>query len=277
MSSPTPETPRIHSNSEAQRAWNTNARFWDQRMGEGNDFFNILTWPAVERLLNARPRDRILDVACGNGLTSRRLAQVGARVLAFDFSEEMIAAARERTHGLDIDYRVLDATDPVALAALGAGTFDAALCNMGLMDLADLTPLMTALATLLRPGGRFVFSVMHPCFNNPTAVQVAEQEDRQGEIVATYSVKVSRYLTPYARLGLAMRDQPVPHPYFHRPLQVLLGAGFAAGLVVDALEERAFPPESSTGNSPLSWSRHFSEIPPALVVRMRGTGVECVA
>jgi hypothetical protein len=40
-----------------------------------------------------------------------------------------------------------------------------------------------------------VFSVIHPCFNNPHSVQVAEMEDREGEIVTVYSVKVSRYLT----------------------------------------------------------------------------------
>jgi hypothetical protein len=180
----------------------------------------------------------------------------------------MIRAARTRPSDGQIDYRVIDATDEDALRSLGLGTFDGALCNMALMDMADIRPLMNTLASLLRPGGRFVFSIIHPCFNNPSTVQMGELEDREGVIVTTYSVKVSRYLTPYTQLGLAMHGQPVPHPYFHRPLGILLQDMFDAGFALDAIEERAFPPENSGGSTPFSWSGQFSEIPPVLVGRL---------
>src|SRR5579883_2414457 len=240
-------------NTKSKRAWEANAAFWDERMGEGNDFFHVLLWPAVERLLEPGPGQRLLDVACGNGVTSRRLADAGASVTAFDGSTAMVALASRRPGASKIDYRVMDATDRDALLALGAGEFDGALCNMALMDLADIDPLMKALAILLKPGGRFVFSVVHPCFNNPAAVQMAEQEDRNGTVVTTYSVKIARYQTPYTQVGLAMHGQPAPHPYFHRPLGLLLAPALAAGLMLDGLEERAFPPENAGGSAPLSW------------------------
>jgi hypothetical protein len=41
-------------------------------MGEGNDFVEVLIWPATERLLDITSGDRVLDIACGNGLTSRQ-------------------------------------------------------------------------------------------------------------------------------------------------------------------------------------------------------------
>ena len=44
-----------NENTKAKQSWDTNAAFWDERMGEGNDFFNILLWPAVERLLKPEP------------------------------------------------------------------------------------------------------------------------------------------------------------------------------------------------------------------------------
>lgn len=262
---------RQDENLQAQKAWNTNAEFWDRRMAEGNDFFKILIWPAVERLLHPVAGERLLDIACGNGLTSRRLAHAGARVTAFDFSETMIALARKKQRsGLEeIDYRVLDATNREALGALADGTFDGALCNMALMDMADVGPLMNALASLLHPGGRFVFSVLHPCFNNPAAIQMGEREDRAGTLVTTYFVKISRYLTPFTQAGLALHDQPVPHLYFHRPLSSLLLPALSAGLVLDAIEEHAFPPENTGGTSPISWNGHFSEIPAALIARLK--------
>jgi 2-polyprenyl-3-methyl-5-hydroxy-6-metoxy-1,4-benzoquinol methylase len=262
--------PNENENAHARRAWDTNAKFWDQRMAEGNAFFKTLLWPAVERLLRPVPGDRLLDVACGNGLTSRRLAHAGARVIAFDFSAPMIDLAKKRSD-TDIDYRILDGTNSEALLNLGAEAFDGALCNMALMDMADINPLMHALVTLLRPNGRFVFSALHPCFNNPATVQMGELEDREGDFVTTYSVKISRYLTPYTQVGLAMREQPIPHPYFHRPLSALLAPAFEAGLVLDAMEERAFPAEDMDDGPALSWGR-FSEIPAAIVARLRRKG-----
>jgi hypothetical protein len=79
---------------------------------------------------------------------------------------------------------------------------------------------------------------------------VAEMEDRAGEIVTLYSVKVFRYITPSVARGLAIPGQPKAQLYFHRPLQILLGAGFKAKFVLDGLEERAFPPDHPPGKIP---------------------------
>ncbi|HEV2992395.1 MAG TPA: class I SAM-dependent methyltransferase [Candidatus Angelobacter sp.] len=256
-------------NLQARRSWDINAEFWDKRMGEGNDFFNILVWPAVEKLLYPVTGERILDVACGNGLTSRRLARAGARVTAFDFSEAMLNHARKRGGLPEIDYRIVDVTNRDALLDLEVAAFDGALCNMALMDIARIDTLMNALVSLLRPNGRFVFSILHPCFNNPATVQMGELEDRAGDFVTTYSVKISRYLTPFTQVGLAMVGQPEPHPYFHRSLSALLAPAFEAGLALDGLEECAFPADNLGGFTALSWNGHFKEIPPALVARMR--------
>jgi SAM-dependent methyltransferase len=92
------------------------------------------------------------------------------------------AGCRLRQRPDDIDYRALDATNERAFADLADGSFDAAIAAMLLMDLADVDPLMRTVARLLRPSGRFVFSVVHPCFNNPSAVHVGETEDREGTL-----------------------------------------------------------------------------------------------
>ena len=270
-----PADPR-QANRETQEAWNENAAFWDGRMGEGNDFVEVLEWPALERLLQLRPGERVLDIACGNGLTSRRLAAMGAEVVAFDFASEMIARAEGRAcqDGDRITYLVLDATDEAALLALGERRFDAAICNMALFDMAEIEPLMRALARLLRPSGRFVFSVIHPCFNNPSVTHLGELIDREGDSQTVYSVKVSGYISPLTARGFAIAGQPRPQLYFHRPLQALLGAGFAAGFVLDGLEERAFAPDHPQGRNALTWGGHYAEIPPVLVARLRLPGQE---
>ena len=276
-------------NDETRAAWDANAQGWDARMGdEGNAFVNVLQWPVIQPMLGVSEwskttvvggslthPQRILDIACGNGLYSRRLAALGARVTAFDFSEELVKLARARG-GENIDYHVIDAADERALLNLGAGPFDSALCNMALFDMADIQPLFRALPYLLRSpdpasgkaGGVFVFSLTHPCFNNASSVHMAEELDDEGQIKMTYSVKVSRYMTPYHARGLALFNQPKPQVYFERPLEYYFKLGFENGFVLDGFEERAFPP-NQPAPSPLSWGGQFSEIPPVLVARMR--------
>lgn len=257
----------------SQDAWEANAQVWDERMGDnGNDFFNILCWPAMQSLLgeSASPGRRVLDIACGNGLTSRRLADLGSHVTAFDFSANLIekAEARSGAQGSRIEYHVLDATDEAALLSLGEQTFDIALSNMALFDIADIEPLFRALPRLLKPRGIFVFSLTHPAFNNSSTVRSAEQVDDEGEIRTLYSVRISRYMSTYHARGLGLRDQPVPQMYFERPLHYYLNLGFRNGFVLDGFAERAFPPDHVEG-SPLGWSGRFSEIPPVLVARFR--------
>jgi 2-polyprenyl-3-methyl-5-hydroxy-6-metoxy-1,4-benzoquinol methylase len=218
----------IDQNAETRAAWDANAAVWDEKMGdEGNGFFRILCWPAMVELLNLQTGQRILDIACGNGLTSRKLAALGAEVTAFDFSANLIELARGRSakDAHQIDYHVTDATDEAALLQFGEKCFDAAFSNMALFDIADIDPLFHALPSLLKPGGIFVFSITHPAFNNASSVHVAEERDDEGTL-------------------------------------------FQNGFVLDGFAERAFPPDTPQ-NFPLAWGGNFSEIPPAIVLRLR--------
>ena len=271
---------------EAQQRWNQNAAFWDDYMGEqNNDFHNLLVRPAMERLLAVHPGDSVLDIGCGNGNFSRFLAGLGARVTAIDGSAGMIEKARARSERFpegcsenesaarneesagSIDYRVIDASDTSRLAELGAGAFDAAVSNMAVVDMAEIGPMFGAVYGLLKPGGVFVCSLAHPCFQAPFAVRYAEQEDRDGEILKRFGMKIDRYLTPQPFEGLAIVGQPVPSLIFHRPLSVLLTMCFEAGFVLDGLEEGAFD-ESVEADRELSWA-NLREIPPMLAMRLR--------
>lgn len=259
-------------NDESRASWNQIAAWWDAQVGEDA---NLVVRPAVERLLEARPGERILEIACGNGALARRMAAAGARVVATDFSTEFLRLARERTAARPdlaerIDYRLVDATDEARLLALGeAGSFDAAVCVMGLMDMPTIDPLMAALARLLKSGGHFVWTVVHPCFNSWGATRQIEEENRDGEMVATYAVKVTRYLRPFTSKGIGIVGQPVPHYSFERPLGMLFASGFRVGFALDGFEELAAPlPEDPSRLRPFSWAR-FQEIPAFLVARMR--------
>lgn len=261
---------------ETYEIWNSNADWWADRIGEGNRFQLEILNPPTERLLDLRPGERVLDIACGNGPFSRRMARAGAEVVAFDFSERFIERARERSAetGDAITYHVLDATDEASLLGrlgglplLGEGSFDAAVCNMGLMDIVEIAPLLSALSHLLRPGGRFVYAIPHPCFHSTATSIVGEQIDDHGELVTQWAVKVRDYLGLKAQRGIGIIGQPQPHWYFDRPLGAVFGECFRNGFALDGFEELPSPP----GGEP---ARPFSfetvpGIPIALVARMR--------
>jgi 2-polyprenyl-3-methyl-5-hydroxy-6-metoxy-1,4-benzoquinol methylase len=257
-------------NSRAIAVWEANAAFWDEYMGEGGIFQRHLVGPATERLLNIQPGETVLEIACGNGAFARRLIALGAGyVVATDGATAFLERAQARTtqNAERIEYRQVDATDQNALQALGQGRFEAVVCSMALMDISTLEPLAEALPRLLRPGGRFVFTVPHPCFNHARISKLLEEHDQAGTLVQTASIKVSGYITPVAMQGAGVFGQPQPQYYFDRPLHLLLAPFLAAGLALDGLEEPVFDPELQ-GKRPLSWE-NLKEIPPVLAVRLR--------
>ncbi len=68
-------------------AWETNAEFWDDQMGDESNYFHCnIVRPNVEKLLEINEDDFVLDIACGNGNFSQRMAKQGAKVVAFDYN-----------------------------------------------------------------------------------------------------------------------------------------------------------------------------------------------
>jgi SAM-dependent methyltransferase len=106
---------------------------------------------------------QLLEVACGQGRVARELARRGATLTGVDISAAMLAKARayEAAEPLGICYRHADVTAPDVLEGQG---FDGVVCNYGLSDIDDLDGLLANVARWLRPGGWFVFSLLHPCF-----------------------------------------------------------------------------------------------------------------
>jgi len=256
-------------NNEVQAIWEQNAPFWDEYMGEGNQFQHVLIQPAVERLLDLKSGEIVLDVACGNGAVARHLAQLGAQVVACDFSQTFINRALERSseYATRIEFKVIDATNQEQLLALGVRRFDAVYCGMAIQDMPEIDPLFSAVRKLLKPGGRFIFSIPHPAFNNSYIRRVVEEEDRQGEIVVQHNIKITGYIQPRTDRGLGIIGQPIAQYYFHRPISQVYSTAFQNGFILDGIEEPVFGPEDE-GKRPFSWA-NFRGIPPVLVSRMR--------
>lgn len=120
---------------------------WDARgYARAARFVSDLGAPVVA-LLDPRPGERILDLGCGDGALTARLAEAGAEVRGVDASPDMVAAARER----GIEAQVMDAA-----ALTFAREFDAVFSNAALHWMTDAEAVLAGVARALVPGGRFV-------------------------------------------------------------------------------------------------------------------------
>lgn len=122
--------------------------------------------PHVLKLCEPYKGARVLDLGCGEGYCARQLRRAGAgEVLGIDLSVKMIdaALAEERERPLGISYRAGDALD---LGALESESFDlvVAVFLFNYLSTEAMSSCMSEVARVLKPGGKFVFSVPHPSF-----------------------------------------------------------------------------------------------------------------
>jgi SAM-dependent methyltransferase len=103
----------------------------------------------VLQLLAPRPGELILDVGCGDGALTIRIAEAGAKVIGLDSSPEMVEAARTR----GIDAFVADAE---AMELDRFGQFDAVFSNAALHWMLDPDAVASGIFRALCAGGRFI-------------------------------------------------------------------------------------------------------------------------
>jgi demethylmenaquinone methyltransferase/2-methoxy-6-polyprenyl-1,4-benzoquinol methylase len=114
---------------------------------------------AVAQAVDARPGERVLDLAAGTGTSSVPFQQAGASVVACDFSMGMLEVGRQRNPGLD--FAAGDATK----LPFRDDAFDAVTISFGLRNVADTTAALRELHRVTKPGGRLlVCEFSHPTF-----------------------------------------------------------------------------------------------------------------
>ncbi len=127
-------------------------------------------WPSLQAMLPSLKGARVLDLGCGFGWFCRwAQAEGAASVLGLDLSENMLARARAETTGGTIAYERSD-LETVALTA-GAeaiGGYDLVYSSLTFHYIVDLATLFAKIASALKPGGAFVFSVEHPVMTAST-------------------------------------------------------------------------------------------------------------
>jgi SAM-dependent methyltransferase len=131
-------------------------RGWQAVAGRYHDAFASITLQSVQPLLQAVAAGsgvHLLDLACGPGYVAGAAAVLGCRVLGVDFSSEMVAEARRRYPDLRFE------EDDAECLSLAENSFDAVVMNYGMLHLSQPEKAVRESWRVLRPGGRFAFTV----------------------------------------------------------------------------------------------------------------------
>ena len=105
---------------------------------------------AVARAVDARPGQRVLDLAAGTGTSSEPFHDAGVQVVAADFSLGMLRAGRARRS--DVPFAAADATR----LPFADNAFDAVTMSFGLRNVVDVEAALRELHRVTAPGGRLV-------------------------------------------------------------------------------------------------------------------------
>ena len=243
--------------------WDQASRWYDSLVGsQGTDFQKDIIMPGVLRLLDVAKKDRVLDLACGQGVFSRYLSQKGINVEGLDSSAELLKYARTRS-GSSIRYHVGDAADAKNFKE---DTFDGIACLMAIQNIEKMDLLFKSACRWLKPGKCFVVVMTHPCFRIPRQSHWGWDEDKKLEYR-----RVDHYLseTNVPILTPPFADSKSFTLTYHRPMQSYVSALVKAGLSVDAMEEWISNKNSLPGKRSKAENRARKEIPLFLALRAR--------
>jgi len=165
-----------------------------------------------------------LDVACGTGLHGRTVAGAGYRVVGFDISADQLRFARRRLEVVvHADARRLPLRDDAVTLALGMFFHT---------DVADFAAVVREVARCLRPGGRFIYVGLHPCFIGPFVNRTNESQDLGLRFTPGYGDDGWAYRASGDGSGVGGRVG-----FHHKTLVGLLGAIADAGLNLREVRE----------------------------------------
>jgi SAM-dependent methyltransferase len=221
--------------------WEANAETWTRLTRAGYDIYrDYLNTPAFLSMLPPVKGLRGLDIGCGEGANTRKLAGLGAHMQGIDIAPTFLrhAEASEVANPLGISYLLADA----AALPFPDACFDFVTAFMSLMDLADLEQTLTEARRVLRPGGFLQFSILHPCF---APLHRAVLREPCGKVRA---IEVARYfeggqgeVESWCFSSLSAEEQarctPFQIPRFHHTLSEWVNLLCAAGLMIEEMGE----------------------------------------
>jgi ubiquinone/menaquinone biosynthesis C-methylase UbiE len=179
-----------------QQAYTDWSATYDQDRNLTRDLDEIVT---RETLANLRCNS-ILEIGCGTGKNTAFLAQIGQHVSAIDFSPAMIEKARAKLSNDNVTFAVADLTQPWPCED---HSIDLIVCNLVLEHISDLSFIFVQAGRVLRDGGRFFVSELHP-FRQYQGTQANFRRNQETTQIPAFVHHISEFIQAAATNNLTL-------------------------------------------------------------------------
>jgi malonyl-CoA O-methyltransferase len=152
-----------------------------------------------EALANLRCQS-VLEIGCGTGKNTPLLSQIGKQVLALDFSAGMLEQARRK---LALDNVIFAVADITSSWPCSDQSIDLISCNLVLEHVSDLSFIFAEGLRVLRAGGRFLVSELHP-FRQYQGTQARFQRGQETSQIPAFVHHISDFIDAATANHLAL-------------------------------------------------------------------------
>ena len=228
--------------------WDENAEARHRQIiSEIDVSYHKILIPTIMELAGNLHNKSVIDVGCGSGYLTAKLAVKASHTVGVDQSKKMIEIANREYgripslefHNLSIENFSHQDSDK---------QFEVAISNMSLITIPNLDEAVDAISSLLVPEGIFVFNITHPCFYN----QYRSYESHESFLYNVPHAQKGDFLISLDKRGLKSTTT-----HFHRPLQKYFQSLRNASFIIDRLVE-PFPQPDLERLYPEHWKvPHF--------------------
>lgn len=234
--------------------------FYAEFVEKGGQFPNSVSAVSAKTILKklqSYPREMtVLDLACGEGHLSRRLAKLKQRVIGVDISEKLLERARQQLPSIPNVSFIQD--DAQQLSHIESESIDFVVCNMALMDIPSIEETFQAVNRVLKTSGIFLISILHPCFESPFFVPEPQIAVENNQFQACF---VRRYTQEgyWNSGGTGIRGKVGAH---HRTISTYFNELISGGFQIMTMDEPHLPKDDYEAID----EQWFSHIPRLLVI-----------
>jgi ubiquinone/menaquinone biosynthesis C-methylase UbiE len=253
-----PTSPKSSDVVPKDTSWGGVAAWYDKHLEKTDTYHEKVVHPNLLRLVGDVKGKQFVDLACGQGIFSRLLADKGAHVVGVDLGKELITIAEKMNvnHTFAIHYYNSSADE---LYMVKDATKDVVVCVLALQNIENLQGAFAEASRVLKKGGTLIAVLNHPAFRIPreSAWGYDEHEKTQYRRIDAYlsESKIKIDMTPGA-----IKDKKFTVS-FHRPLQVYMKALSKYGFAITRLEEWGSHRASQAGPRKEAEDRARKEIP----------------
>ena len=212
-------------------SWGKVANWYDELLeGDDDTYQTQVILPNLMRILELKPGEKVVDIACGQGFFSRACLKEGASPTGADISTELIKIAREKT-GREIPFYVAQSHK---LDFAKDSSFDTALIILAIQNIEQMDATFAEVGRVLKMGGRMIIVLNHPAFRVPKHSSWEFDNDQQIQYR-----RVDKYLSGEKVMidmhpGMKNSEKTIS---YHRSLQDISKSLRKNGFVISRLEE----------------------------------------